>query len=99
MLECTKYKIQYPVKAETEFNIRLNNHGKDIWKPDTMPGSRRFSDKDHNFNTYAKFILTEQIRHININTEKNKGRLKQRAILWILTLETLRAKGFNEELN
>ena len=26
LLECTKCKIQYVGKAETEFNIRLNNH-------------------------------------------------------------------------
>ena len=32
LLECTKSKIQYVGKAETEFNIRLNNHRKDVWK-------------------------------------------------------------------
>ena len=30
LLECTKCKIQYVGKAETEFNIRLNNHRKDV---------------------------------------------------------------------
>ena len=30
LLECTKCKIQYFGKAETEFNIRLNNHRKDV---------------------------------------------------------------------
>ena len=30
LLECTKCKIQYVGKAETEFNIRLNNHQKDV---------------------------------------------------------------------
>ena len=33
LLECTKCKIQYVGKAETEFNIRLNNHRNDVWKP------------------------------------------------------------------
>ena len=28
LLECTKCKMQYVGKAETEFNIRLNNHQK-----------------------------------------------------------------------
>ena len=28
LLECTKCKIQYVRKAETEFNVRLNNHRK-----------------------------------------------------------------------
>ena len=99
LLECTKYKIQYVGKAETEFNIRLNNHRKDVWKPDAIPASRHFSDKNHNFNTHAKFILTEQIHHVDIDTEKSKERLKQRENVWILTLETLTQKDLNQELN
>ena len=50
------------------------------------------------FNKHAKFILTEQIRHINIDKEKNKERLKQRENFWILTLETLMPKGLNQKL-
>ena len=39
-LECTKCKTQYVGKPETEFNIRLNYHRKDVWKPDAIrPGS------------------------------------------------------------
>ena len=97
LLECTKCKIKYVGKAETEFNIRLNNHRKDVWKPDAIPASRHFSGKNHNFNTHAKFILTEQIRHVD--TEKIKERLKQRENFWILTLETLTPKCLNQELN
>ena len=64
------------------------------------PASHHFSDKNHNFNTHAKFILIEQIRHIDIDKEKNKERLKQkRGNFWILTLETLTPKGLNQELN
>ena len=95
LLECTKCKIQYIGKAETEFN----NHRKDVWKPDAIPASRHFSGKNHNFNTHAKFILIEQIRHVDIDTEKTKKRLKQRENVWILTLETLTPKGLNRELN
>ena len=99
LLECTKCKIQRVGKAETEFNIRLNNHRKDVWKPNAIPASRHFSGKNHNFNTHAKFILIEQIRHVDIDTEKIKERLKQRDNFWILTLETLAPKGLNQELN
>ena len=91
LLECTK--------AETEFNIRPNNHRKDVWKPDAIPASRHFSGKGHNFNKRAKFILTEQIRHIDIVKERNKEMLKQRENFWVLTLETLTPKGLNQELN
>ena len=50
-------------------------------------------------NTHAKFILIEQIRHVDIDPEKNKERLKQRENFWILTPETLTPKGLNQEFN
>ena len=99
MLECTKCKIKYVGKAETEFNIRLNNHQKDVWKPDAIPASHPFSGKNRNFNTHAKFVLIEQMRHVDIDTEKIKESPKQRENFWILTLETLTPKGLNQELN
>ena len=99
MLECTKCKIQCVGKAEIEFNIRFNNHQKDVWKPDAIPASSHFSGKNHNFNTHAKFLLIEQICHIDIDKEENKGRLKQKVNFWILTLETLTPKGLNQQLN
>ena len=52
-----------------------------------------------NFNTLAKFILIEQIRHIDTDKEKNKERLTQRENFWILTLDTVRPKGLNKERN
>ena len=58
-----------------------------------------FLGKNHNFNTHAKFILTEQIRHVDIDTEKIKENLKQTENFWILTLETLTPKGLNQERN
>ena len=70
-----------------------------IWKPDVIPASRQFSDKSHNFNTHAKSILIEQMRHIDIDKEKNKERLKQRENFRIITLETLTPKGLNQKLN
>ena len=68
--------------------MRLNNHRKDLWKPDAILASRHFSGKYHNFNTHAIFILTEKKHHIGIDKDKNKERLKQRENFWILTLET-----------
>ena len=99
LLKCIKCTIQCVGKAETEFNIRLNNHREDVWKPDAIPASRHFSDKNYNFNTHAKFTLIEQIRHIDIDKEKNNERLKQREYFGKLTLETLTPKGLNQELH
>ena len=77
LLQCTKCKMQCVGNAETEFNIKLNNYRNDVWKPDAIPASHHFSGKIHNFNTHAKFLLIEQICHINIDKEKNKERIKQ----------------------
>ena len=71
LLEFTKCKIQYVGKVETEFNITLNNHRKNVWKPDAIPASRRLSSKNHSFNIHAKFLLIEQIRPVENNTKKN----------------------------
>ena len=99
LLECAKCKIQYVGKAETELNIRFNNHRKDVWNTHALPASRHFSGKNYKFNTHAKFILIEQIRHIDIDKAKNKERLKRSENVWILKLETLTSKSFNQELN
>ena len=76
LLEYTKCKIQYVGKAEIEFNIRLKNHRKDVWKPDAIPASRHVSGHNHNFKTHVTFILIEQMGHVDIVKEKNKKRLK-----------------------
>ena len=69
-MECTLCKIQYVGKAETTFNIRLNNHRKDANgnNPKAIPASIHFKKPHHNFNKDAKFTLIEQINHI-INTD------------------------------
>ena len=41
-------------------------------QPDAIPASHNFSGKNHNFNTHAKFMLIEQIRHIDIDKEMAK---------------------------
>ena len=82
-----------------KLNSTLDLITTDVWKPDAIPASHHLSDKNHNFNTHAKFIVTEQIHHVDIDTEKSKERLKQRENVWILTLETLTQKDLNQELN
>ena len=41
-MECTLYNKQYEGKAETTFNIRLNNYRKDTKKPTAILACRRF---------------------------------------------------------
>ena len=39
-MECTKCKLQYVSKAETELNLRINNHHKDVLKLNAIPADR-----------------------------------------------------------
>ena len=61
LLECKKCHIQYVGNAETDFNLRLNNHRKDAYKADSIPASHHFATKDHIFNRVASFIIINQM--------------------------------------
>ena len=39
-MECTKCKLQYVGKVETELNLRINNHCKDVLKLNAIPADR-----------------------------------------------------------
>ena len=43
LLECKKCHIQYVGKAETDFNLRLNNHRMSLYEADVIPLSCHFA--------------------------------------------------------
>ena len=74
-------KIQYAGKAETLFNMRLNNHRKDANgnNPKAIPACAHFKQPGHNFNNYVKLTLIEQISNtISTDIDTIKIRLKRR---------------------
>ena len=75
-------------KVETDFNLRLNNHRKNVYKADAIPASRHFAMKDHIFDRDASFIIIEQICKSTLSRETKKNLLKQRENFWMLKLET-----------
>ena len=100
VLECYICNIQYVGKSETPFNIRLNNHRKDVKNPNAIPACKHFIRQDHDFNNHGKIIIIEQLRNIRkTSTETLKERLKQRENFWIMKLETLAPLGLNQDLN
>ena len=64
-MEWALCKIQYVGKAETAFNIRLNNHRKDVNNPKSIPADFHFRKPGHSFNLHAKFTLIEQLSNIH----------------------------------
>ena len=99
-MECAVCKIQYVAKVETAFNIRLNNHKKDVNNPKSITANLHFRKPGHSFDLHAKFTLIEQLSNIHTTDKETlKFRLKRREDFWIQKLETLTPKGLNQELN
>ena len=93
-------QIQYVGKSETPFNLRLNNHRKDVNNLKAIPACNHFEIHGHNFMKHAKFTLIEQLMEIsNVSKDTLRLWLKRREDFWIIKLETLAPKELNEELN
>ena len=97
-MECRKCHTQYIGKSETLFNIRLNNHKSNAYKPtnDSFPACKHFYGDVHDFNRDTEFTIIEQIRDTNQNTKKQINyTILQRENFWITKLKTLTLYGFN----
>ena len=76
------------------------DHRKDVKDAKDIPVDKHFNQTGHNFNLYAKFIITEQLQDIEkTSNEMLKGRLKTRETFWIKKLKTLTPSGLNQDLN
>ena len=60
-MECVLYNKQCTGKSKAAFNLRLNNHRKNVNKQNSLRADQHFRLSGHNFNTHAKFTLTEQL--------------------------------------
>ena len=99
-MECALCKVQYVGKAETIFNIRLNNNRKDVNNPKSIPADLHFRTPGHSFNLHAKFTVIQRLS--NTRTKDRdilKFRLKRREDFSIQKLETLTPIGLNQELS
>ena len=100
LLDCQKCGAQYVGKSETPFNIRLNNHRKDVNNTEaTLSVSKHFQEANHSFNKDAKFTLIEKIKNHNISQKDMRRTLENHEDLWILKLQTLKPNGLNDKLN
>ena len=66
-MECRICRIQYIGKSETEFNIRLNNHRRNVFRQNAQHVDQHFKLPNHNFNQRARFTLIEQLDNGNID--------------------------------
>ena len=56
LLECHICNIQYVGKSETQFNITLNNHRKNVKNPNVIPACKHFNRYDHDFTITEKSL-------------------------------------------
>ena len=99
-LDCQKCDTRYVGKSETPFNIRLNNHRKDVNNTEaTLSVSKHFREANHSFNRDAKFTLIEKINNHNISQKDMRRTLENHEDLWIIKLRTLKPNGFNDKLS
>ena len=70
---CNKQNVG---KAGISFNIRLNNHSKDVNKVDAIMACKHFQQESRNFNKCAKFTVIDQLT----NNSKSK-----KTLTWWLT--------------
>ena len=99
LMECILCKMQYVGKAETAFNLRLNNHRKDTKKPNSILACKHFQEKGHNFNKHAKFIIIDKLVNLHGSKETLREMLVIRENFWIQKLKTLVPFGLNRELS
>ena len=98
-MECRICRVQYIGKSETEFNIRLHNHSKDINRQNAHQTDQHFKLSNRNFSQHARFTMIEQLDNMRIHKDLATLRLKKREDFWIETLKTLHPYGLNAELN
>ena len=68
-MECRICRIQYIGKSETEFNIKLNNHSKDVNRQNPPQVDQHLNLPNHKFNQDARFTLIEQLDNMRIDKD------------------------------
>ena len=83
LMECTKCKLQYVGKAETDLNLRINNHCKDVLKLKAILANRHLTQRDHDFNIDAKLSIIAQLQNTKLSKERITKILKKHENFWI----------------
>ena len=47
----------------------MDNYRKDVLKLNAIPADRHLAQNDHDFNTYAKFTIIEQLQNAKLSKE------------------------------
>ena len=90
--------MQYVGKAETAFNLRLNNHRKDTKKSNSILACKHLQEQGHNFNKHAKFIIIDKMINLHGSKEALREMLVVRENFWIQKVKTRVSFGLKQKL-
>ena len=71
-MECRIFHIQYIGKSDTELNLRLNNHYKDLNRQKAKKADQHFKLPNHKFSCNARFTLIGQLDNMKIDSDLAK---------------------------
>ena len=63
LMECAMCNLQYVGKNEASFNIKLNNHRKDVKDPKPILADKHFQQNSHRFNQDRTKKCLTQLSH------------------------------------
>ena len=75
LMGCTIWNLEYVGKNETPFNIRLNNHKKEVKDCKAILSDKHFQKNGHRFNEHARFTIIDKLKTTNLEKEILKERL------------------------
>ena len=88
LVTCSKCKLQYVGKSQTQLNIRVNNHRSFINTRKTDECARHFYTDNHTFNDF-RITAVDCIPHADTHTLENKE------TFYIKLFKTLKPSGIN----
>ena len=91
-MEFTLCKKQYVGESETSFNIRLNNHLKNVKTSDAILACRYCQERDDVFSKHAKFIIIYKLTNTTKSKDILRQRLIKREVFGVQTLQALHQK-------
>ena len=77
-MECKKCKLKYVGTAETDLNLRINNHRNNVLKLNAVSADRHFAQRNLDSNTDTKFTIIEKFQNTKLSKENDTELLKKR---------------------
>ena len=69
LMEYIICNLQFVNKNKTPFNIRLNNHRKDVKDRKAILADKNFQKNGHSFNEHARFTIIDRLKNTKLDKE------------------------------